>query len=58
MDGDGAYFEKRAREERNAAEQTANPQAKAAHLKMAKRYTDLAGKTADRSSDADPLATI
>jgi hypothetical protein len=42
MTGDAAYFAERARQERAAAIQTANLQAREAHLEMARRYDELA----------------
>jgi hypothetical protein len=46
MTGDAAYFAERARQERAAAMQAANLQAREAHLEMARRYDELAGALA------------
>ena len=42
MTGDAAYFAERAGQERAAAMQATNLQAREAHLEMAKRYDELA----------------
>jgi hypothetical protein len=42
MEGDAAYFTRRANEERESAMKAAHPNARRAHLTMAGRYSDLA----------------
>ena len=42
MEGDAAYFSRRAREERLAASNAVSPSAREAHLEMAERYDQLA----------------
>jgi hypothetical protein len=42
MDSDTKYFRQRASEEREAALQTQNPEARRVHQEMAERYEDLA----------------
>jgi len=42
MEGDAAYFSRRAREERLAANNAVSPSAREAHLEMAERYDQLA----------------
>lgn len=42
VEGDAAYFSRRASEERAAAMKAAHPKARKAHLDMAGRYDDLA----------------
>jgi hypothetical protein len=46
MEGDAAYFARRAREERIAAMKAAHPNAREAHLDMARRYHELASAIA------------
>jgi len=41
MEGDANYFIRRANEERTAAMQAANPNARRSHLDMATRYDEL-----------------
>jgi len=41
MEGDVIYFSRRAHEERTAAMQSANPNARRSHLDMATRYDEL-----------------
>ena len=41
MEGDAAYFFRRASEERAAAMRSANPHARQSHLELARRYDDL-----------------
>ena len=41
MEGDVSYFSRRAHEERSAAMQSANPNARRSHLDMARRYDEL-----------------
>ncbi|HET7281701.1 MAG TPA: hypothetical protein VFI67_05210 [Sphingomicrobium sp.] len=41
MEGDVIYFSRRAHEERAAAMQAANPNARRSHLDMATRYDEL-----------------
>ena len=42
METDFAYFDRRAREEREAAMKAPHPEARKAHLEMAGRYDELA----------------
>jgi hypothetical protein len=56
MEGDAAYFGRRAREEREAAMRAAHPAAQHAHLEMARRYDDLG--TAIASSESRPTLVI
>ena len=42
MDGDFAYFSRRAQEERIAAMKARHPTARRAHIDMAERYENLA----------------
>ena len=42
MNGDAIYFERRSREEREAAMKASHPDARQAHLDMADRYAELA----------------
>ena len=42
MEGDAAYFDRRASQEREAAMKAAHPKARQAHLDLAARYDDLA----------------
>ena len=42
MEGDAAYFARRASQEREAALKAAHPSARQAHLELAGRYDDLA----------------
>ena len=42
MEGDTAYFRRRAADERAAAMKAAHPKARDAHLEFASRYDDLA----------------
>ena len=42
MEGDAAYFARRASDERTAAMKAAHPNARKSHLDMAERYDDLA----------------
>ena len=42
MEGDAAYFSRRASEERLAADNAASSSAREAHLQMAERYHELA----------------
>jgi hypothetical protein len=42
MEGDAAYFARRALQEREAALKAAHPTARQAHLQLAARYDDLA----------------
>lgn len=46
MEGDAAYFDRRAREERTAALKALHPEARKAHLEMAGRYDELASAIA------------
>jgi len=46
MNGDAIYFERRAREEREAAMKARHPEARQAHLDMADRYAELASAIA------------
>jgi len=49
MEGDAAYFSRRASEERTAAMKAAHPNARQAHIDMAGRYDDLARSITERS---------
>ena len=42
MDGDAIYFNRRATEEREAAMRAPHPDARRAHIELAKRYQELA----------------
>jgi hypothetical protein len=42
MEGDAAYFSRRAQEERRAAMKAPHPHAREAHLELAERYRQLA----------------
>lgn len=46
MEGDAAYFSRRANEERVAAMKAAHPRARQSHLVMAERYDEFAGAIA------------
>lgn len=46
MEGDAAYFSRRANEERVAAMRAAHPRARQSHVEMAERYDELAGAIA------------
>ena len=46
MEGDAVYFQRRAREEREAAMNADHPAAREAHLELAARYAELASAIA------------
>jgi hypothetical protein len=48
MEGDAAYFSRRAEEERNAASKAIHLKAREAHSELANRYEDLASAIAAR----------
>ncbi len=54
IEGDGAYFGRRANEERVAAMKAPHPKARKAHLEMAGRYDDLATAIVVRECGFDP----
>jgi hypothetical protein len=58
MEGDAAYFGRRAQEERVAAMKAAHPAARRAHLDMARRYSDLATAIGTRDSKPNDLIAV
>jgi len=58
MEGDAAYFSRRAQEERLAAMKAPHPHAREAHLELANRYTQLAVaiEANDRPVPREPTA--
>jgi len=53
MECDSAYFQRRASEERRAAMAAVNPNAREAHLEMARRYDDIASAIGARGSPTE-----
>lgn len=54
MEGDAAYFARRASQEREAALKAAHPSARQAHLELAGRYDDLAHAIVAREKYVGP----
>jgi len=54
---DRIYFARRAREESEAAERAASPEARATHAQLAERYADVAEALKKAGDDAGPLVT-
>jgi hypothetical protein len=50
VESDASYFERRAREEREAARAAVHPNARLAHLELAERYEDLANAITEREN--------
>jgi hypothetical protein len=57
MEGDAAYFSRRASDERLAAENSASAIARDAHLQMASRYDELAAAISSPASRGPRLVS-
>lgn len=56
-ESDRIYFARRAREERDAAERAASPEARESHARLAERYADVAAALENAGDDAGPAVT-
>jgi hypothetical protein len=57
MEGDAAYFSRRASDERLAASNAVSPSAREAHMEMAERYDELAAAISSPASRGPRLVS-